>query len=124
MRKQAVLVALALVLAPLGAQAADLVVWWQKGFNPEEEQALAEIVGAFGQETGKQVELVTSYPEVELEAKIVAALEAGQPPDFAFGLELPYYIAQWARDDRLVDLTDTVGAFSDMFDPDALERGT
>ena len=52
----------------------------------------------------------------------MAALEAGQPPDFAFGLELPYYIAQWALDDRLVDLSDAVGAFSDMFDPDALDR--
>ena len=51
MRAQTVLVALALILAPLGAQAADLVVWWQKGFNPEEEQALAEIVAAFEQET-------------------------------------------------------------------------
>ena len=29
-------------------------------------------------------------------------------------------IAEWAFDDRLVDLTDTVGHFSDLFDPDAL----
>ena len=32
MRAQVVLVALALVLAPLGAKAADLVVWWEKGY--------------------------------------------------------------------------------------------
>jgi hypothetical protein len=30
MRGQVVLVSLALVLAPLGAEAADLTVWWQK----------------------------------------------------------------------------------------------
>ena len=31
MHAHAVLVALALILAPLGANAADLVVWWEKG---------------------------------------------------------------------------------------------
>ena len=55
--------------------------------------------------------------------KIVAALEAGQPPDFAFALRLRHYLSQWAFDDRLVDLTDTVGHFSDLFDPDMLARG-
>jgi ABC-type glycerol-3-phosphate transport system substrate-binding protein len=53
MHARAVLVALALILAPLGAQAADLVVWWEKGFYPEEDEAVAEIVAAFEQETGK-----------------------------------------------------------------------
>jgi hypothetical protein len=28
---RAVLLAVAIVMAPLGAQAADLVVWWEKG---------------------------------------------------------------------------------------------
>ena len=58
MHAHAVLVALALVLAPLGAQAADLVVWWEKGYYPQEDEAVAEIIAAFEQETGKQVELV------------------------------------------------------------------
>jgi len=48
----------ALILAPLGAQGADLVVWWVKGFYPEEDSALAEIIAAFEAHTGKQVELV------------------------------------------------------------------
>ena len=52
--------------------------------------------------------------------KIAAALEAGQPPDFAFGLCFTNYIGQWAFDDRLVDLSDAVGHFSDLFDPDVL----
>ena len=57
MRARAVVLAVALVLAPLGARAADLVVWWEKGFNPEEDAAVREIVAAFEQKTGKQVEL-------------------------------------------------------------------
>ncbi len=30
------------------------------------------------------------------------------------------FISEWAFDDRLVDLTDTVGYFSNLFDPDVL----
>ena len=114
-------VSLALVfsMAPLSARAADLVVWWEDGYYAEEDAAVREIVAAFEQETGKQVELIF-YPQAELPGKIVAALEAGQPPDFAFGLLFPYYIGQWAFDDRLVDLSDAVGHFSDVFDPEAL----
>ena len=84
MRARAVVLAAAIVLAPLGAQAADLVVWWEEGFYAQEDEAVAEIVAAFEQETGKQVELAF-HRRTELPAKIEAALEAGQPPDFAFG---------------------------------------
>jgi ABC-type glycerol-3-phosphate transport system substrate-binding protein len=54
----AVFVALALILAPLAADAADLVVWWEKGYYDQEDEAVREIVAAFEQETGKQVDLV------------------------------------------------------------------
>jgi multiple sugar transport system substrate-binding protein len=99
------------------------VVWWEKGYYPQENEAPAEIVAAFEQETGKQVELV--FHEIgEAPEAILAALEVDQPPDFAFALRLRHYLAQWALADRLVDLTDTVGFFSDLFDPDMLARGS
>jgi multiple sugar transport system substrate-binding protein len=116
------LLASILVMAPHSSRAANLVVWWEKGFSAQEDEAVAEIVAAFEQRSGTQVEVVF-HEEIELPAKIVAALEIEQPPDFAFGLELPYYVAQWALDDRLVDLSGAIGTFSDMFEPDALERG-
>jgi multiple sugar transport system substrate-binding protein len=111
----------AMLTAPLTATGADLVVWWEEGFDPEEDEAIAEIVAAFEQDTGKQVDL-TYVPLPEIADQILRALEAGQPPDFAFGLLLYLHVAQWAFDDRLVDLTEAVGHFSDLFDADALER--
>ena len=42
MRVRAVLLAAALALAPLGVRAADLVVWWEKGFYPEADQAVRD----------------------------------------------------------------------------------
>jgi hypothetical protein len=48
----------ALVLAPLGAQGADLVVWWDQGVYPEQDAAVAELISAFEHKTGTDVELV------------------------------------------------------------------
>ena len=57
MRVRAILLAAALALAPLGARAADLVVWWEQGFSPEEDEATREMMAAFERKTGKTVEL-------------------------------------------------------------------
>ena len=80
MRKQAVLVALALVLAPLGVQAADLVVWWEEGFYPQEDEAVREIIAAFEQGSGKQVELaLLSAGGAAGQARRRRSLRAGRP---------------------------------------------
>jgi multiple sugar transport system substrate-binding protein len=114
-----VVLAAALILAPLSAKAADLVVWWEKGFYPQEDEAVAEVIAAFEQETGKRVELVQPTQDEMLD-QAPAALEAGEPPDFLFGTFISNYIGEWAFDGRLVDLSDAIGHFSDLFDPDAL----
>jgi ABC-type glycerol-3-phosphate transport system substrate-binding protein len=114
------LVSLALILGPAGGQAADLVVWWVKGANLQEDAALREVIAAFEQESGKQVELVLYEDGDALPQAIEAALTAGRPPDVAFGFRLPDYISTWAFDDRLVDLTDSVGHYADLFDREGL----
>jgi ABC-type glycerol-3-phosphate transport system substrate-binding protein len=93
MRARAVVLAVAIVLAPLGARAADLVVWWEQGYYPQEDGAVRETVAAFEHKTGKRVELVQPAGD-ELPGQVAAALEAGQSPDFIFGLDIDYYY--WA----------------------------
>ena len=123
MRARAVVLAVAIVLAPLGAQAADLVVWWEKGFYPQANEAVRETVAAF-EKTGKQVELVQPAQD-EVFGKVQAALAAGQPPDFLFStVGTTSGAAQWAYDDRLVDLEDAIGPVLDLFDADAIEVST
>jgi multiple sugar transport system substrate-binding protein len=117
------IVTMAIILTPLGAKSADFVVWWSEGYTAQEDEALREIVAAFEQKTGKQVELVF-HPEPELPDTVVAAVEAGKPPDFVFSVVGIQGDEQWAYDGRLVDLTDAVGYFADQFDPDALEQAT
>jgi ABC-type glycerol-3-phosphate transport system substrate-binding protein len=50
-RMRAVILAAALML-PLNAQAADLVVWWEEGWTPQEDEAVHEIIAAFEHKTG------------------------------------------------------------------------
>jgi multiple sugar transport system substrate-binding protein len=119
MYAHAVLVTLALILAPLSVRAADLVVWWEQGFYPTENQAIRELVAAFEQKTGKDVELVLQ-PQEELPERAQAAIAAGQPPDFLFGMLVDANIDPWAYDDRLVDLSDAIGPLEGLFDPDVL----
>ena len=48
-----------------------------------------------------------------------------KPPDFLWGFGgLGEYADQWAYEDRLVDLTEVLGAFLALFDRDLLERVT
>jgi ABC-type glycerol-3-phosphate transport system substrate-binding protein len=94
-----------LAIIPLGARGADLVVWWEQGFYPQADEAVREIVAAFEQKTGKQVELVF-YSQAELVDAIAAARRAGRAPDLIFGTRIADYISEWAFDNRLVDLTD------------------
>src|SRR3954447_12285752 len=121
MRVRAILLAAALALTPLAARAADLVVWWEEGFNPEEDQAVREIVAAFERKTGKRVDFGSPSRD-DMSTKVPAAVEAGRPPDFLFGTDA--YYGQWAHEGRLADLTDVLGPAAAQFDQDALARDT
>src|SRR5687768_11145816 len=105
-------------MAPLGARAADLVVWWQDDFHAQENEAVREIIAAFEQETGRQVELVQPA-QGEIPDTVEAALAAGQPPDFLFGASVGRGAAQWAYEDRLAELESGLAPVLDLFDADA-----
>jgi multiple sugar transport system substrate-binding protein len=124
MRGRAVVLAAAILMAPLGAHSADLVVWWERGFYPQEDAAVAEIIAAFEQKTRKQVKLV-QFAQSEMLSTAQAALEAGQPPDFWFGSAASIHgVAQWAYEDRLADLAGVLAPVLDLFDADAIRAST
>ncbi len=123
MRVLAVILVAALTLMPLGAWAADLVVWWEESYYSEEDRALAELVAAFERKTGKKVELVRIQRDARKEVE--AALEAGRPPDFLWGFGGTTDPAeQWAYEDRLAELDEALGPLKDLFDADLLDYAT
>ena len=93
MRACAIILATALVLTPLEARAVDLVIWWEKGFYPGEDEAIREIVAAFENKTGKHTEL-TFVPYTDLTGKVLASLKAEHPPDFLYGSPISDYFNQ------------------------------
>jgi multiple sugar transport system substrate-binding protein len=123
MFSRAAIVALMLAFSAPAARAADLVVWWEKGFYPQADEAVVEIVAAFEQETGKEVELV-QLPQDEIMPEAAAALEAGAPPDFLFGSVSQAWVARWAHKDQLVKLDDVLGPVLTLFDPDTVDVST
>src|SRR3954454_6667585 len=124
MRVRAVLLAAALAAAPLGARAADLTVWWEKGYNPDEDLSVRELVTAFGKKTGKEVQLAF-FTAGELPGRTSAAVEAGHPPDFLYGLDVVTLdFPRWAYEGRLVALSDALGPLAAQFDRDAIEDAT
>jgi multiple sugar transport system substrate-binding protein len=123
MRRNAVVLALVLALAPQVARGADLVVWWGQAVYPQADAALREVIAAFEQETGKRVELVQPT-EDEIMKKTESALEAGAPPDFLFSDIVESSAARWAHDGQLVDLAGVLGPVLDLFDTDTIEVST
>jgi multiple sugar transport system substrate-binding protein len=124
MRSRNAVLAAVLLMAPVGARAGDFVVWWEKGFYAQEDEAVNEIIAAFEQETGKQVELIL-LPDIEIQDQAEDALEAGQqPPDFLFAFNSGRVVPRWAYEARLVDLESALHPLLGLFDADAIEVST
>jgi len=98
-----------------------LVVYWTKGFYPQEDKALDEMVAKFEKKTGVKVEL-SRYSPQESVPKAVAALDSGTPPDVAYGDVFDFQVAgKWAAEGRLEDLSDILTPMKASFLPVTLE---
>jgi ABC-type glycerol-3-phosphate transport system substrate-binding protein len=60
--------------APGSLRAADLTIWWDEGYYPEEDSAIEAVIAEFEQKTGKDVELAF-YPQEELPVEVESALK-------------------------------------------------
>ena len=77
------------------ALAADLTIWWNKSYYPEEDQQFDKIVADF-EKTGLDVEYVF-YTNEDVPRKVLAALTAGEPPDLSYGFLFDLqHTARWA----------------------------
>jgi multiple sugar transport system substrate-binding protein len=116
------LVAGAITLA-LSAQAvaADLTIWWNKSYYPEEDQQFDKIIADFKKAKGIDVEYVM-YTNEDVPRKVLAALTAGSPPDLSYGFLFDLqHTARWAADGVLEDVSDVVETIRPHLLPHALQ---
>ena len=93
----------------------SLNIWWDKGFNPEEDEALRQLVGNWENKTGKKINLVF-YSTDSLGDKISRSMKAGTPPDVIMSFKAERSPnSQLAWDDKLVDVSDIVNSVKDKY---------
>lgn len=90
------------------AQGTKLVVWWNKGYYPEEDAAMQKIVRDFQARTNVEVDLSFSAQE-DLLKKITAALIARRVPDVAFCFYNDWQVVpKYGWEDKLADVSDLI----------------
>jgi multiple sugar transport system substrate-binding protein len=124
-RRTTALAAMAIVFSLAAeAAAADLTIWWNKSYYPEEDQQFDRIVAAFEKARGMDVEYVL-YTNEDVPRKVLAALTAGQPPDLSYGFLFDLsHTSRWAFDGVLEDVSDVVEPLRPYLLPHAIEAVT
>jgi multiple sugar transport system substrate-binding protein len=112
----------ALLLTGLPAAAQEkLTVWWGKGFYKAKDDALFAAIKKFEAKYPKVKVDLSLYAPQEMIPKSVAALDAGNPPDVAYGDVYDFQVtAKWAYDGKLEDISSVIDPLRAKFEPSAL----
>lgn len=113
--------AAALLAATPAAAQEKLTVWWGKGFYKAEDDALFAAIKKFEAKYPKVKIDLSLYAPQEMIPKSVAALDAGNPPDVAYGDVFDFQVtAKWAYDGKLEDVSSILDPIRAKFEPAAL----
>ena len=111
----------ALLASGLAVAQEKLTVWWGKGFYKAEDDALFAAIKKFEAKNPKIKIDLSLYAPQEMVPKSVAALDAGNPPDVAYGDVYDFQVtAKWAYDGKLEDVSSIIDPMRAKFEPSAL----
>ena len=92
-----------------------LQIWWDKGYYPEEDEALGIVVSHWEQQTGNQVKL-GFYTNDELSQKTQRAIKAGNPPDILMNDGGDRTIGSLAWSGKLADVSEVIEPVKSLLD--------
>ncbi len=117
----AAIMATSLLAAGQASAQEKLTVWWQKGFYKSEDDALYAAIKKF-ETKYKNIKIDLSlYAPQEIIPKSVAALDANNPPDVAYGDVYDFQVtAKWAFEGKLEDVSSIIDPLRTTFEPSAL----
>ena len=111
----------ALIAAQPAFAQEKLTVWWGKGFYKAEDDALFAAIKKFEAKYPKVKVELSLYAPQEMIPKTVAALDAGNPPDVAYGDVYDFQVtAKWAYEGKLEDVSSIIEPIRGKFEPQAL----
>ncbi|GAB4036267.1 MAG: ABC transporter substrate-binding protein [Rubrivivax sp.] len=117
----AALAAAGLLAAGPAAAQEKVTVWWAKGFYKGEDDALFAAIKKFEAKYPKIKVDLSLYAPQEAIPKAVAALDANNPPDVAYGDVFDFQVtAKWAYEDKLEDVSSIIDPLRAKFEPQAL----
>ena len=100
----------------------ELTIWWEQGFNLEEDEAMRTVVNNWQKRTGKKVKL-SFFTNDELTAKVERAVRVNHPPDLMMTLKgdrILYPRLAW--EGKLEDISDIIEPIKDSY-PENILRG-
>ena len=98
-----------------------LELWWDKGFNPEEDEALQKLVKNWEQETGNKVNIHFYTLEARTK-KPQRYLQGGVAPDIFMSFKAESTLnPSLAWEGKLTDVTDIIEPVKEIFDREALK---
>ena len=105
-------------------EATTLNIWWEKGFNLEEDEAFHALVSNWSQKTNYKTKL-SFYTISELSEKADRALQGDKLPDIMMShkADMTLY-PRLAWQGKLVDVTDLIQPIQDLYEENALKAVT
>ncbi|AFZ35590.1 carbohydrate ABC transporter substrate-binding protein, CUT1 family [Stanieria cyanosphaera PCC 7437] len=103
------------------AQKTVLEIWWDKGFNSEEDEALQQLINNWEQQSGYQIKL-SFYGTDELFKKVERQLQSGDLPDLiAMFKGEKSLTARLAWEGKLADVSTVIKPIENLYTKDVLK---
>ena len=104
---------------------ADLLIWWEQGFLPEENEQINQLIRRWEQKSGKVVDLKL-LPVALIDQQLtnfIGQSESNQIPDIVYSVGVDASLApKFAWQDQLVDLTDVITPIKQKYTSIALSH--
>ncbi|HHP7231813.1 MAG TPA: extracellular solute-binding protein [Xenococcaceae cyanobacterium] len=109
------------VNSPTESDTKVLNLWWDKGFNPEEDEALQKLVEDWEKQTGNEVQ-IHFYTLDARSQKPQRYLQGGISPDIFMSFKAESTLnPSLAKAGKLADVADLIEPVKDLYDQDALK---
>ncbi|MEM1169819.1 MAG: hypothetical protein AAGJ08_12260 [Cyanobacteria bacterium P01_H01_bin.35] len=99
-----------------------LTIWWTKGFYPEEDEAIKQIVANWEKKSGSSTKLLLLNDDENLNMTL-EAVAAGNPPDIVYNRRVEFSLSRpLAWEDKLADVSDVIEPVKSLYSETALAK--